>query len=112
MCIRDRLMFDGITFDIGFDSYDEENRCQSHLGFIAERPGFDGISAVVNNNMVIMSGEFAGPMMIHGLPTLAKMLHPDLFVDIEPSSYLDSYFTDYHGIDRVGKFVCEYEISG
>ena len=108
----DMLLFDGITFDIGFNSFDEENRCQSHMGFIADRPGFDGIAAVVNNNMAIMSGEFAGPMMIHGLPTLAKMLHPDLFVDIEPNSYLDSYFTDYHGIDRVGKFVCEYEISG
>ena len=108
----DMLMFDGITFDIGFDSYDEEDRCKSHMEFIADRPGFDGMAAVVDGNMAIMSGEFAGPMMIHGLPTLAKMLHPDLFEDIEPDSYLDAYFTDYHGIERVGKFVCEYEISG
>jgi len=108
----DMLMFDGITFDIGFDSYDDEDRCQTHMDFIADRPGFDGISAVENNNMVIMSGEFAGPMMIHGLPTLAKMLHPDLFDDIEPQNYLDNYFTNYHNIERIGKFICEYEESG
>ena len=51
-------------------------------------------------------------MMIHGLPTLAKMLHPDLFDDIEPQNYLDNYFTNYHNIERIGKFICEYEESG
>ena len=53
-----------------------------------------------------MSGEFAGPMMIHGLPTLAKLLHPDLFSDINADQYLDDYFIEHHNIDRIGKFVC------
>ena len=103
----DVIMFDGITFDIGFNAFDEEGKCQNHLDFIAERPGFDDLTAIQENRMFIMSGEFAGPMMIHGLPTLAKLLHPDLFDDFDSDSYLDSYFTKYHDIERKGLFVCE-----
>ena len=102
----DVIMFDGITFDIGFNNYDNEDKCQTHMQFIADRPGFDSITAIQNNRMAIMSGEFAGPMMIHGLPTLAKLLHPDLFSDINTDQYLDDYFIEHHNIDRIGKFVC------
>tara|TARA_B100000945_G_scaffold319473_1_gene326767 strand:+ start:2365 stop:3456 length:1092 start_codon:yes stop_codon:yes gene_type:complete len=102
----DVIMFDGITFDIGFNAFDEEGKCQTHLDFISERPGFDNMTAIQENRMFIMSGEFAGPMMIHGLPTLAKLLHPDLFSDFDSDSYLDNYFTKYHDIERKGIFVC------
>jgi iron complex transport system substrate-binding protein len=102
----DVIMFDGITFDIGFNNYDNEDKCQTHMQFIADRPGFDSIQAIQDNRMAIMSGEFAGPMMIHGLPTLAKLLHPDLFSDINADQYLDDYFIEHHNIDRIGKFVC------
>ena len=103
----DILMFDGITFDIGFNSYDSNNKCESHMNLISERDGFDSVSAIANNKMIIMSGEFAGPMMIHGLPTLAKYFHPDLFEDVDAEEILDEYFSQYHGIDRIGKFVCD-----
>ena len=56
--------------------------------------------------MVIMSGEFAGPMMIHGLPTLAKILHPELFTDLNAESYIEDFFETYHGVEKYGKFVC------
>ena len=102
----DVIMFDGRTFDIGFNNYDDEDKCQTHMQFIADRPGFDSITAIQDNRMAIMSGEFAGPMMIHGLPTLAKLLHPDLFSDINADQYLDDYFIEHHNIDRIGKFVC------
>lgn len=102
----DVLMFDGITFDIGFNSYDEDERCDSHMGFISERPGFDNMQAITQERMLILSGEFAGPMMIHGLPTLAKHLHPDLFFDVDSEKYLDDYFEKYHDIERGGKFLC------
>ena len=102
----DILMFDGITFDIGFNSFDDEGKCRTHMDFIADRPGFDSVTAVQDDRMMIMSGEFAGPMMIHGLPTLAKLLHPDLFMDVDTEQYLDDFFSTYHNIERVGKFVC------
>ena len=102
----DVLMFDGITFEIGYDDYDPNNQCESHFGFVKDRDGFDKINAVKDDRMVVMAGEFAGPMMIHGLPTLAKMFHPELFEDVDTNQILDDYFTKYHGHERIGKFVC------
>ncbi len=102
----DVLMFDGITFDIGFNAFDEDNTCETHFDFIRERPGFENMNSVNNNRMTIMSGEFAGPMMIHGLPTLAKLLHPELFEDLNANSFIEDYFEKYHNIEKKGKFVC------
>ena len=103
----DYMMFDGITFDIGFNSFDNEGvSCDEHLDFIRGRDGFEYMNAVKNNSMIIMSGEFAGPMMIHGLPTLAKILHPELFEDLDSEVFLVDYFNKYHNIEKKGKFVC------
>mgnify|MGYP001165519726 FL=1 len=102
----DLIMFDGITFDIGFNNFDDKDSCTTHMNFIADRPGFDEIDAVINDRMIIMSGEFAGPMMIHGLPTLAKIFHPSLFEDLDTEKYLEDYFINYHNVNKVGKFVC------
>jgi iron complex transport system substrate-binding protein len=104
----DVILFDGITFDIGFNRFDTDGiSCDEHIEFVSERPGFDGVQAVIDDRMLIFSGEFAGPMMIHGLPTLAKHLHPEKFLDIDADSYLDEYFSEYHGVERIGKFVCQ-----
>ena len=102
----DILMFDGMTFEIGFNDFDDKDSCTSHMGFIADRPGFDKLDAVIEDRMLIMSREFAGPMMIHGLPTLAKLFHPDLFQDLDAEAYLENYFKRYYNVDKVGKFVC------
>ena len=102
----DVLMFDGITFDIGFNAFDEDDMCGTHMDFIRDRAGFDNMDAVNNNRMIVMSGEFAGPMMIHGLPTLAKVLHPELFTDIDSNIYIEDFFEKYHKIEKKGKFVC------
>ena len=106
----DILMFDGITFDIGFNHYDSDNKCRNHMDLIADRDGFDDVSAIVEDKMIIMSGEFAGPMMIHGLPTLAKYFHPDLFEDVDTEQILDDYFLQYHGVERIGTFVCDSKV--
>ena len=102
----DVLMFDGITFDIGFNKYDDADKCQTHMEFIANRPGFDEVQAVMDDRMLILSGEFAGPMMIFGLPTLAQYLHPDLFSDLDTEAYLVDYFESYHQQTKVGTFTC------
>ena len=102
----DVIMFDGITFDIGFNAFDTNDMCGTHMDFIRDRPGFDNMKAIQDNRMIIMSGEFAGPMMIHGLPTLAKILHPDLFIDLDTESFIDDYFVNHHGLEKQGKFVC------
>ena len=102
----DVLMFDGMVFDIGFNSFDEEAGCESHLDSVKSRPGFDNIAAIENDRMAIMSADFAGPMMIHGLPSVAKILHPELFDDIDSDSYIRNYFQNYQGVELTGKFVC------
>lgn len=102
----DVLMFDGITFDIGFNNYDEADKCQTHMEFIASRPGFDEMQAVMDDRLLILSGEFAGPMMIFGLPTLAQYLHPELFSDLDTEAYLVDYFETYHQQTKVGTFTC------
>jgi iron complex transport system substrate-binding protein len=102
----DVLMFDGIVFDIGFNSFDDEGQCTTHMDFIKTRPGFENMVAIEDDRMAIMSGEFAGPMMIHGLPSLAKILHPDLFDDVDSDSYIQDFFQNYHGVEMTGKFVC------
>ena len=105
----DVLMFDGITFELGFNSFDESNKCQTHMEFISQRPGFDEVQAVIDERMLILSGDFAGPMMIFGLPTLAKYLHPQLFSDLDTEAYLADYFETYHGQTKIGKFTCTFE---
>ena len=102
----DVIMFDGITFDIGFNAYDVDDMCGTHMDFIRERPGFENLNAIQDDRMIIMSGEFAGPMMIHGLPTLAKILHPELFTDLDTESFIEDYFVNHHGLEKQGKFVC------
>jgi len=103
----DVIMFDGITFDLGYNNFDEDGiTCDSHMEHIESRAGFETVKAVEDGRLLVLSGEFAGPMMIHGLPTLAKYLHPELFSDLDAESYLDDYFTTYHGVERVGKFLC------
>ncbi|MBK29886.1 MAG: hypothetical protein CMB49_04145 [Euryarchaeota archaeon] len=102
----DIIMFDGITFEIGFNEYDPDDKCGTHMEFIADRAGFENVQAIQNDMMIIMAGEFAGPMMIHGLPTLAKLLHPELFSDFDSEKYLDDYYSKYHNIERSGKFYC------
>jgi iron complex transport system substrate-binding protein len=102
----DVLMFDGITFDLGYDAYDEDSMCEKHMTLISERPGFDEMAAVENDRLLIMSGEFAGPMMVFGLPTLAKQFHPDVFVDVDVDAYIDDFFSEYFDVQRKGKFTC------
>ncbi|MBN29581.1 MAG: hypothetical protein CMB34_02815 [Euryarchaeota archaeon] len=101
------LMFDGITFEIGYDQNDPENKCSTHMLSIRDRPGFDKMQAVENDRMLVLAGEFAGPMMVHGLPTLAQHFHPSLFDDIDASSYLDGFFADVFDVERKGTFICE-----
>ena len=103
----DVIMFDGITFELGYDDYDPEDKCSTHMQSVSERPGFDQMQAIENDRMLILAGEFAGPMMVYGLPTLAEHFHPELFEDVNSSSYLDTFFSDYFDVERKGVFLCE-----
>jgi len=49
---------------------------------VAKRPGWDGLAAVKNNQVVPFDDNLAsrpGPRLVDGLEALAKLLHPELF---------------------------------
>ena len=55
----DVLMFDGITFEIGYDDYDQMINV-NRIWFVKDRDGFDTINAIKDDKLVVMAGEFAG----------------------------------------------------
>ena len=57
----DVLMFDGITFDIGYNKYDTDGTtCETHMQHIESRSGFENMNAVIEDRMLVLSGEFFG----------------------------------------------------
>lgn len=54
--------------------------------------GFDNISAVRNGRVYIFTGEMLyGPRSFAGILAMAKIMHPELFRDIDPMQALDEY---------------------
>ncbi|MCX6698425.1 MAG: ABC transporter substrate-binding protein [Methanomicrobiales archaeon] len=59
---------------------------------IVSRPGMQNVNAVRNGRVFVISGDVAyGPRFYIGLLTIAKMLYPDRFRDINPQAALDEY---------------------
>lgn len=64
------------------------------------RPGWDDINAVKNGDVYILSIDvFAGAKYFVGLNYLAKILHPDLFSDLDPEAVHQEYITRFQGLD-------------
>lgn len=102
----DVMMFDGITFELGFAKNDPSSGCPEHFELIEGRPGFDALQAVNNDDLHIFSGAFAGPMMIHGLPFIAEQFHPERFEEGAGEASLDAFFEEHFGLQRTGTFLC------
>lgn len=59
---------------------------------IETRPGIRNVSAVQDDAVYVMSNDIVyGPRAVIGLLYFAKVLHPDLFTDIDPKAVLDDY---------------------
>tara|TARA_B100001287_G_scaffold273785_1_gene277900 strand:- start:502 stop:1605 length:1104 start_codon:yes stop_codon:yes gene_type:complete len=101
------LMFDGITFELGFNMDDPKGGCGEHFNLIQSRPGFDSMQAIEEERMLIFSGSFAGPMMIHGLPFIAEQFHPERFDEGTGADLLDNFYADHFAVDRNGTFLCK-----
>ena len=102
----DVMMFDGITFELGYGNNDPNSGCPEHFDLIEGRPGFDALQAVNNGELHIFSGAFAGPMMIHGLPFIAEQFHPERFEEGSGEASLDAFFEDHFDLQRTGTFLC------
>jgi len=63
---------------------------------LASRPGWDAIPAVRNKRVYIFSSDVQfGPRSYIGLVHTARILHPDLFPDMDPGAMLDEYAGTY-----------------
>lgn len=73
---------------------------------IVARPGMDRVDAVKNGQVYVMSGTVAfGPRAVIGLLYTAKILHPDLYNDVDPQAVMSEYSQKYlSGADQ-GYFI-------
>ena len=63
---------------------------------LASRPGWESLPAVRNNHVYIFSSDVQfGPRSYIGIVHTARILHPDLFMDLEPGKMLDEYAGTY-----------------
>jgi iron complex transport system substrate-binding protein len=102
-------ILDGMTLNMGFNRADPE-QYSNHVQSLSQRDGYSTIDAVVNERVYILSGEFSGPMMVHGLVVLAKIINPELFDDIDPWDYMDMYYQTFHHRNATGVFY--YPVPG
>ncbi|MDH7510662.1 MAG: ABC transporter substrate-binding protein [Methanolinea sp.] len=59
---------------------------------LLKRPGFTNISAVRNNKVYLLNGDYAfGPRAGIGVIAIGKVLHPLRFTDIDPSEMVTEY---------------------
>jgi len=63
---------------------------------MANRTGWDTIPSVQQNRIYLFSGGIEyGPKSFIGLLSTAKILHPALFTDVDPSRLLDDYAAEF-----------------
>jgi iron complex transport system substrate-binding protein len=75
------------------------------------RSGWDEVTAVENGDVYVLSIDvFAGAEYFVGLNYLAKILHPDIFSNLDPEAIQEEYITRFQGLDydlsKHGVFVC------
>lgn len=75
----------------------KETRPYSDIaGVLKKRTGWDTMNAVKQDRIYLFaSGIEYGPKAYIGLAGTAKVLHPDLFGDMDPQSMLDRYASEY-----------------
>jgi len=81
----------------GINSYDEMIAVKK---LIEDRPAWRNITAVQNDQVWIMYNDvLGGPGYFIGLAYLAKIIHPDLFEDLDPQKIQQEYLTRFQGLN-------------
>lgn len=94
-------LLDGMTVEIGYGRSNPE-QYESAISALMNRDGYSQVRAVVDGNVYIFAGEFAGPMMIYGAGVIASILYPDLFGDTGTGWFITSYYSIFHGVEVEG----------
>jgi len=88
------------SLEFGGYADDDPSEMEALREEMMSRPGWDEITAVENGEVYVLSIEvFAGAKYFVGLNYLAKILHPDLFCDLDPEAVHQEYITRFQGLD-------------
>src|SRR5271157_7236 len=73
---------------------------------LLNRTGMASIGAVKNGKVYILSGSIAlGPRRVIGLLYMAKIVHPELFTDLDPAAVQTEYAQKFVSGTNVGVFI-------
>jgi iron complex transport system substrate-binding protein len=97
------MFYDANLLPIGYGSFDQDE-LDSVIQSIKDRDGYGALNAVNNDQIYLLSGEFNGPMMIHGMAVIATLLHPEKFSDIDPDDFISDYYRLFHDIEQSETF--------
>lgn len=100
--------------EMNFGGYDEDDTSgmAALRDEVEARPGWDTIDAVKNDQVYVLSNDvLGGAQHFIGVAYLAKLSHPDLFKDLDPSAVHQEYLTKYQGLDLQGVHIYP-ELSG
>ncbi|MCD5412847.1 MAG: hypothetical protein LR006_01855, partial [Dehalococcoidia bacterium] len=70
------------------------------------RPGWENLEAVKEGRVYLVSMDLSfGPLAILLHLYVGKILHPELFADLDPEAILREYFEEFHGVELKGIFI-------
>jgi len=85
---------------IGGYGADDLSEMEALRDEIVTRPGWGEISAVKEGRVYVVSNDIlSGAKHFIGVAYLAKLLHPDLFEDLDPVAEHREYLTRFQGLD-------------
>jgi iron complex transport system substrate-binding protein len=93
---------------LNFGGYNEDDTSEMAAlrDEIAARPGWDAIEAVKNDQVYVLSNDIlGGSQHFIGVAYLAKLFHPDLFIDLDPVAIHREYLTRFQGLDLQGVYI-------
>ena len=89
----------GLSYSGGYE-VDDPAGFERYYDEIVSLPGFDDVSAVENNSVHIISGDFSiGPQLPIGVVTVAKWLYPEKFRDLDTQEIHQEFLTEFMRID-------------
>jgi iron complex transport system substrate-binding protein len=108
-----RYTFGGGMRDDPAQGYDVDSptSLQTCLADYMAKPEFADITAVKNGNVYIIAGDFRNNGMggVLGAVYLAKILHPEVFTDLDPEAVHQEYITRFmrldYSLDEHGAFL-------
>ena len=85
----------------GYDEDDPDGLKEHLIDKLMSRPEMANVAAVKNGNVYVMSGNFRNDATggSVGSAYMARLFHPDLFVDLDPEAIHQEYLTDFQGLD-------------